>query len=633
MFNLGRKAPTISSGERQRLDVRTPASDLTSQPNPLEHRIPALKDLLSPGGFDRSRTDLLRVGNLWARTVSVTGLPSEVSVGWLHPLLSYEGHLDLSIHVDPYDERSALHYLTLLITKLKARLRFVAHLQGISDDIVRAVQDAERIRDLVASNTSRLFRLTVLASTYHHDEGGLHDAVATTEGRLAGRRIYAKGLDARQDEGYQSVLPFGLNYCDDLARNLDSGAMGTLLPFTDADLYHLGGYQFGVNIRTAAPIIYSPYDPSLNNHNIVCYAASGSGKSATIKTHIGRSIFTGERTAVLDPEGEYRLAAEVLDGAWVPLGPNSPHRLNPFDVREEEDPDTAAVSVHLGPKVLDLMALISTMVGGLSPQEAAVVEMSLRKLYEAFGVTANPENLYESGAAEDPDNPGVIRYGRRRKKMPQLRDLARVLQEQPAAGRVAESLGPYVGDGVLSFFDCQSNVEVDNQWLVVFDLSQLDEGLGKPVALQVVLTWLWEQFVKREARQKKRVVVDEAWLMADYEPAMQFLENVVRRARKRSAGLTVISQDFRKFALHPRGQAIHSNSSTFMFLRAEESDVDAIQETFKLSDGEMQFISTCGKGEGILRVKGRAIAFRVMHTPFEQTWVYTTPLQDGGQGS
>lgn len=595
--------------------------------------IPTLHDLLAPGGIDRSNPDVLRAGNMWTRTTVVTGLPAEISIGWTQPFLDHEGNLDLAFHIHPYDDREALNYLTRLITTLKARLRFVSHRTGQAEDLMRAIADAERIRDAVAANQTRLFKLTTVATVYDTDKDRLHEAMDILEGRLAGRRIYTKSLEARQDEGYLSTLPLGLNFCNDIVRNLDSYGLSTIFPFTDADLVHPGGYQLGINLRTAAPIIYNPYDRSLTNHNIVVYAASGAGKSATVKTMIGRSIFTGERTAVLDPEGEYMLAAQALGGVVLPIGPGSPYHLNPFDISPETLENGETV-IPLAQKVLDLVALIQTMAGIPASQDQAkveesIIENALRQLYKNFGISArDPESIYEQGDALI-DNEGNIQYGKRLKRMPQLSDFVEVLKQYaPESNRLVSSLGPYYGDGVLNFFDCQTNINIDNQWLVVFDLSYLDNRVGKPVALQVALTWLWDKFCGGDRKIKKRVIVDEAWLLADHEPAMLFLENMVRRSRKRTAGLTVISQDFRKFARHPRGEAIHSNSNTFIFLRAEEVDLDEIQATFKLSDGERQFIATCGKGEGILRVKGRSVPFRVVHTPFERQWVFTTPLKE-----
>lgn len=608
----------------------TEPSAAEDERNPIADGMVTLKDILAPGGVDRSDPDVLRVGPMWARTLVITGLPSQISIGWLQPFLEHDGHLDLSLQIEPYEERAALAYLTKLITRLKAEWTFVAQITGISDDIAKATSDAERIRDLIATNQSRLFRLTTLATVYDQDKERVVEAANMLDGRLAARRIYTKGLETRQDEAYISSLPLGLNLCSDVGRNLDTFALGTAMPFTDADLVMPGGFQLGINMHTQAPVIINPY--KWNNHNMVVYATSGSGKSATVKSMVGRALFTGEVAAVLDPEGEYSLMAHVLGGVVVPLGPGSDYFLNPFEVSVEEDEEGRRY-IDLRTKIIDLVELIRTMVGvPVSPDqeaiETATIEWALRETYNQFGISEDPNSLYEAGGAKVSDT-GDITYGRQPKRMPTLSDFREVLGKAGERGRrVYEALSPYVQGGVMDFFDHQSNVVIDGMPVVVFDVHHLDERWGKPVALQVCLNWLWHQFVSKRPKQKKRVVVDEAWLLASYDSAMRFLENMVRRARKRTAGITVISQDFRKFALHPMGQAIHSNSAAYIFLRAEDVDLDDIQRTFKLSDGERAFIAEAGKGEGILRVGHRTIPFKVLHTPSEQQWVYTTPLRE-----
>lgn len=599
--------------------------------NPLLEGVPRLSDLLVPGGYDRSAPDVFRAGPFWIRSLAVTGLPAEIENGWLQPFLRQSGHLDLALHIDPYEERSALDYLTRLITTLRARFRFVSHLTGQSSELVRAIEDLERIRDLVAKNHSRLFRLSTVATVLARDPEQLREASELLDNALALRRIYAKGLEARQDEGYLSVLPLGQNFVADIFRNLDSFATATAMPFTEADLIMTGGFQLGVNLSTGAPILLNLYDRSLNNHNMVCYAGSGAGKSATVKTMIGRSLLLGERHAIIDPEGEYTLATQHLGGVTLPLGPGSEVRLNPFDVSAETDERGTEV-VPLQSKVMDLVDLIRTMVGAGSPDQAAVelavIDASLRELYHRFGITNDPASLLVRASEPEPD--GTLRFRPRPKRMPRLSDLVEVLKEHgDRAARIAAALGPYTGDGILGFFDCESNIAIADQRLVSFDISRLDQRIGKPVALQVILTWLWSHFMVKNAGEPKRVTIDEAWLMTASEAGMDFLENGFRRSRKRGGGFTVISQDFRRFARHPKGEAIHSNSQTVMLLRAEEHDLDDIQRMFHLSDGERGFIAQAAKGAGLLRMQGRVYPFQVLHTPSETQWVYTSPLREG----
>ena len=43
----------------------------------------------------------VRTGDDWSATLAVTGYPAEVSAGWLEPLLSYPGRVDVTLHIEP----------------------------------------------------------------------------------------------------------------------------------------------------------------------------------------------------------------------------------------------------------------------------------------------------------------------------------------------------------------------------------------------------------------------------------------------------------------------------------------------------------------------------------------------------
>jgi hypothetical protein len=38
----------------------------------------------------------------YAMTLAVTGYPAEVAPGWLEPLTSYPGRLDVALHIEPH---------------------------------------------------------------------------------------------------------------------------------------------------------------------------------------------------------------------------------------------------------------------------------------------------------------------------------------------------------------------------------------------------------------------------------------------------------------------------------------------------------------------------------------------------
>ena len=98
----------------------------------------------------------------------------------------------------------------------------------------------------------------------------------------------------------------------------------------------------------------------------------------------------------------------------------------------------------------------------------------------------------------------------------------------------------------------------------------------------------------------------------------QFLENCSRRIRKRNGGLLVASQNFVEFENSEQGKAVLTNAVTSIFLKQNSTDIDALQDTFKLSDGEKQFLVSAKRGEILIKVAGQAAVAEVVALPMEE---------------
>ncbi len=138
--------------------------------------------------------------------------------------------------------------------------------------------------------------------------------------------------------------------------------------------------------------------------------------------------------------------------------------------------------------------------------------------------------------------------------------------------------------------------------------------------MYIALSWTWEKFVKKNPHIKKRVVCDEAWMlvaksMAGSEYSAKFLENAARRIRKRNGGLLVASQHFSEFTSSLQGQAVLKQAVTNIFLKQDGSDLDALQDMFKLSDGEKLFLMQARRGQMLVRLQGESSTVDVI--PFE----------------
>ena len=98
---------------------------------------------------------------------------------------------------------------------------------------------------------------------------------------------------------------------------------------------------------------------------------------------------------------------------------------------------------------------------------------------------------------------------------------------------------------------------------------------------------------------------------------------MARRARKRNVSLAVMSQKFQDFYEKPEVQAVLTSSDTKLFLAQDKSEIHYIKEVFKLSEGESNFLITCSRGEGLLKVGNESAVIAIRPTKKELEFVET----------
>jgi len=591
------------------------------------------KDFIAPPSIDRSREDCLKIGNKYCRSFIVNGFPSIVQVGWLDDLFNSEGDMDTAIYVQPADDREALDELTAKITQFEAQLD-IEMKRGNIRNITKLQATIEQLYDQrrkLEQNYENLFYIHIVSNLYENSLESLDKQTQKLTNRLKGRKIDLLPMYLRQEDAYKSGLPFGENFIKDKMRNFNSGALTACFPFYNSEVSHKNGVFIGINLSTMTPVLIDFYDRSiLNNSNASVFGQAGSGKTFFVSLLTLRSALKGVRTVIIDPEGEYRKLTQALGGAYIKLSPESKTYINPFDIEEELDPDEGVRKVDIKTKVSDLLNLIVVMVGGVDNEQRSIVSSILTDLYNKdFGITEDPESLYEDDLLFD-DERDELGY-RVRKTMPTLSDFHAKLEAYAQEAnnenimRLANTLKMFVKGGIYDLFDHQTSPELrefSNAPIVSFDVSQLEEGTLRPIGMYVALSWTWEKFVKKNRHIKKRIVCDEAWMLVNKNMAgsaytATFLENCARRIRKRNGGLLVASQNFVEFADNPQGKAVLTNTICNIFLRQNSTDIDAVQETFKLSEGEKIFLSTAKRGEMLIKMNEESSVAFALAFPYE----------------
>ncbi len=612
-----------------------------------------IKELIAPSGIDASNIDHLEIisnTKRYARSFFVSQLPRMCTFPELFRDLYLFGDINTSIYINPIKEERSQNELNRVINELETE-RIVAMDKGNinrESTITQKRMEAEQLRDEIAAGFNKLYEASVIATlfAYNLDELDRDTKMLTSE--MSKTLVNIKTAWGMQEEAFQSNLPL-LEDKVKKTHTFDRNSMGTVFPFTTSEVGHATGVPLGFNKQTGTPILFDNFHPSLTNYNMVIFAKSGAGKSVTMKTLVSRSsVLMGIESLALDAEGEYTIVAESLGGINVVISPNSQTIINLFDIEVERVKDEITgkerTVLNIENKVEDVTQALLTMAKGstrsteVNELTKQIIAESVAEEYASLGITNNPNSLYKTAnMGLNGDN----LFEKEKKDMPTIGSWYRRIQEKARDNKnpdyqfhysyLLKVMKQYVRDfdGQMAYFDGQSTFDLlEGAPFINLDISQLEERFARPLAQQILLSWIWEKFVKKNSEDRKkatqkRVLVDEAWMLLPYPEAVDFLNKMARRARKRNVSLAIISQRFQDFYEKPEAQAVLTSSDTKLFLAQDKSEIQYLKEVFKLSEGEANFLVTCQKGEGLLKVGADTAILKIVPTRKEFEFVET----------
>ena len=615
-----------------------------------------LKGLIAPGGIDASYTNHIEIASSrtrYARSMIVANLPRMCTFPeFLRGMYTF-GDLNVSVFINPVSEASSQTDLNRTINELESERCVAADRGDINRERILAQKraEAEELRDAIAAGFNKLYDSSIIATLFAYSVDELDKYTELLSSEMSKSWIDIKPAWAIQDEAFRSNMPF----CDNKitkSHTFDRRAMSTVFPFFVSDVGHEDGIPLGFNKQTGLPILYNNFSSKLTNYNMVVFGKSGAGKSVTIKTITARSsILMGIESLALDAEGEYGVVAESLGGVNVVISPTSKTVINLFDIEPETTKDEITgrerTVLNVENKVEDVTQGLLTMSRGSTKSTEVneltkqIISESVAEEYAALGINSNVESLYQRQTSGGTVDMTQNYLGRTKKDMPTIgswyRRICRKAQENENPdyrfhySYLVKVMKQYVREynGQMAYFDGQSTFELlDGVPFINLDISQLEERFARPLAQQILLSWVWEKYVKKNSEDKakaakKRVLVDEAWMLLPYPEAVDFLNTMARRARKRNVSLAVISQKFQDFYEKQECQAVLTSAETKLFLSQDKAEIEYLREVFKLSEGEAGFLITCGRGEGLLKVGGDSAIIAIQPTKKEFEFVET----------
>ncbi len=557
-----------------------------------------LQDIIAPSALKVSPKEL-NLGDKIARTFFVMSYPRVLTDSWFSPVINLDRVLDISIFVHPIDSAEILKKFQKKVAEVQSQIMSREQKGLVRDPILdTAYRDLEDLRDQLQQAQERIFDVGVYITIYGGTSDELDKAESEIKTMLESRLIYVKPALFQQEQGFRSVLPLGR---DELGVNskLNSSPLSSIFPFVSFDLTSDKGILYGVNRHNASLVLFDRF--SLENYNSVTFAKSGAGKSYATKLEILRTLMFDTEVIVIDPEREYEFLSQAVGGRYFNISLNSEHHINPFDLpipREDEAPADILRS-----NIVALVGLFRLMLGGLSPEEDAIIDQAITETYALKDITP------------DADFSQV--------EPPLLSDFEQVLAGMQGSESLVQRISKYTRGTWAGFINAPSNVDI-NKRFVVFSVRDMEDEL-KPVAMYLVTHYIWNSV--RKNLKKRLLVIDEAWWMMKSEDTASFLYGLAKRGRKYYLGLATITQDVDDFLKSPYGLPMITNSSIQLLLKQSPSSIDNLQKTFNLSDEEKYLLLESDVGEGIFFAGLKHVAIKTIASYTEDQIITSDPSQ------
>lgn len=558
----------------------------------------SLADTIAPAALKVSPKEL-ELGEKVARSFYTISYPRYLTDSWFTPVVNLPRVFDASIFIHPLETGEALRNFQRKVAEVQSQISERAEKGLVRDPVLdTAYQDLESLRDQLQQAQERLFDTGLYMTMYGKDKDELDKIEADIRGILDSRLIYTKPALFQQEQGFRSTLPLALDELE-VHNKLNSSPLSSIFPFVSFDLTSDKGILYGINRHNASLILFDRF--SLENYNSVVFAKSGSGKSYAVKLEILRSLMFDTDVIVIDPEREYEYLAEATGGRLFNISLSSEHHINPFDlppVKEDENP-----SDILRSNIINLVGLFRIMLGGLSPEEDAIVDRAITETYALKDITG------------DADFTGI--------EAPLLSDFENVLSGMEGSASLVQRLSKYTKGTWSGFLNQPTNVDITKQF-VVFSVRDMEDEL-KPVAMYIVTHFIWNA-VRRDIK-KRLLIIDEAWWMMKSEDTASFLYSLAKRGRKYYLGVSTITQDVEDFLRSPYGKPILTNSSIQLLLKQSPTTIDLLKDVFNLTDEEKFLLLESGVGEGLFFAGLKHVAIKIVASYTEDQIITSDPSQ------
>lgn len=549
------------------------------------------KDFIAPTSFDFRQSRAFRVGTTWGAALYMQIMASELSDKLLAELLEVDVEMTITLHIQTVDQTKAVKTVKAKLTDIdrmkmdeqKKAARAGYDIDILPPDLLTYSKDAAALLADLQSRNERMFLLTFLVVNTAPTRQQLENDIFTVSGITQKYNCFLKRLDFQQEQGFMSSLPLGYNGIE-IQRGMTTSSTAIFVPFMTQELRMDGqALYYGMNALSHNVIMADR--KKLKSANGLYLGSTGSGKSFAAKRElINVFLATKDRIIVVDPMGEYAPLVRRLGGEVIEISPNSPHHINPMDLKL----NLAGEDSPLSMKADFLLSLCELIIGGkegLQPIEKTVIDRCVRLVYRELAL----------GIGDG--------------KMPLLQDLYENLcqQPEPEARRIATALELYC-TGSLNMFNHPTNVQTDSR-ITCIVLKNMGENLRKiamHITNELVTQAVDENFSKSLATW---CYYDEFHILLQDALSASYFVRVWKMLRKKGCVPSALTQNVKDLLASREIENILENSDFMILLSQAQGDRAILAKQLGISEHQLSYIAHSNSGEGLLFFGNTTIPF------------------------
>ncbi|MFD1401396.1 VirB4-like conjugal transfer ATPase, CD1110 family [Robinsoniella peoriensis] len=549
------------------------------------------KDFIAPTSFDFRQSRTFRVGTTWGAALYMQIMASELSDKLLAELLEVDAEMTITLHIQTVDQTKAVKTVKAKLSDIdrmkmdeqKKAARAGYDIDILPPDLLTYSKDAAALLADLQSRNERMFLLTFLVVNTAPTRQQLENDIFTVSGITQKYNCFLKRLDFQQEQGFMSSLPLGWNGIE-IQRGMTTSSTAIFVPFMTQELRMDGqALYYGMNALSHNVIMADR--KKLKSANGLYLGSTGSGKSFAAKRElINVFLATKDRIIVVDPMGEYAPLVRRLGGEVIEISPNSPHHINPMDLKL----NLAGEDSPLSMKADFLLSLCELIIGGkegLQPIEKTVIDRCVRLVYRELAL----------GIGDG--------------KMPLLQDLYETLcqQPEPEARRIATALELYC-TGSLNMFNHPTNVQTNSR-ITCIVLKSMGENLRKiamHITNELVTQAVDENFLRSLATW---CYYDEFHILLQDALSASYFVRVWKMLRKKGCVPSALTQNVKDLLASREIENILENSDFMILLSQAQGDRAILAKQLGISEHQLSYIAHSNSGEGLLFFGNTTIPF------------------------